>query len=92
MRVVPADKVISLFGSERAVAELLGLSVVQIYRWTYPKEKRGHDGRVPDRHHAKLIAEAKRRGKRLTIADLNPPDMPPLGKPGPKPRAATEAA
>lgn len=89
---VPADKVINLFGGERELAELLDLSLVQIYRWRHPKDKGGADGRVPQRHHGRLLAEAARRGKSLTIDDLDPPDLPPLEKPGPKSKVDGQAA
>ena len=92
MAQVPADKVIRIFGGVQAVATLLDLSRIQIFRWRQPKAKGGHAGRVPQRHHDRLIEEAKRLGKRLTLADLNPPGLPPLGKTGPKPRTGSEAA
>lgn len=71
----PAEKVIRLFGGEKAVAEITGLSTVQIHRWRYPKEKKGHGGHIPTRHIPTLLAAAANRQIPLTFADLLPPDL-----------------
>lgn len=68
----PADKVIRLFGGVSAVAELVGTSTVQVHRWTYSKDKGGHDGQVPARHHPVLLTKARELSLPLTYGDLLP--------------------
>lgn len=87
----PADKVIRLFGGVQALAKLLGVSRVQVWRWSEDKLASGLGGRIPLRHHAPILEAARARGFTLTYEDLNPPDMPPLGKPGPKPKTSEAA-
>jgi len=49
-----------VFGSQAEVARILDLDKASVSRWQ----------NVPAKHHARLLAEAKRRKLRLTHADL----------------------
>lgn len=69
----PAKKVVRLFGGYEPVRAAVGLrNTLQVRRWDYPKAKGGHDGNVPSRHHAALLAHARDRGISLRPADLLP--------------------
>lgn len=72
MSEAPAEKVVRVFGGIDAVADIVGLSTVQVRRWAYPTEKGGHGGQVPTRHHSTLLASARQRGIRLSPEDLIP--------------------
>lgn len=65
-----AETIIERFGGREAVAELLGVNIVQVYRWTYPKERKGTGGTIPSRHFKKLLTEAKKRRIKLDPAEL----------------------
>ena len=68
---MPADIVVARLGME-AVMEVTELTRGQIRRWNYPKEKGGHDGSVPPRHHEALLAKARASSIELSIFDLRP--------------------
>lgn len=68
----PAAKVVRLFGGAPALAAALKLGKTQVYRWSYPKEDGGADGRVPSKHHAAILDLARHRGIALSLADLDP--------------------
>lgn len=72
MSEMPATKVVQLFGGPKAVADILGISTTQVYRWSHPKEKQGADGQVPHKHHQALLIAAEERGITLTPQDLMP--------------------
>lgn len=65
-----AETIFERFGGREAVAELLGVNIVQTYRWTYPKDRKGTGGKIPPRHWPLLLAEAKKRGIRLDAEEL----------------------
>jgi len=46
----------------------------EVYRWQYPKDKKGCDGRVPHQHQKTILSAAKRLMLELAPADLV--DMP----------------
>jgi hypothetical protein len=70
MALNPAHKIIAKLGGEKTVAELLGLELSGVYRWSYPRDRGGTGGRIPARHIKPLIAAAKARGKRLSLNDF----------------------
>lgn len=70
MALNPAHKIITKLGGEKAVAEQLGLSESVVYRWAYPRDRRGTGGLIPARHIKPLIEIARARGKRLTLQDF----------------------
>lgn len=58
----PAHTVITLCGGVAAVARMTGRSRVNVYRWTYPKERRGTGGQIPSDAQRKLLACARSEG------------------------------
>ncbi len=66
----PAAHVIALCGGPEAVAAMVGIHPSNVHRWTYPKDKGGTDGRVPTRHHRKLLEAARAQGIPLTPDDF----------------------
>lgn len=65
-----AENVIEKFGDKATVANILGLSVTQIYRFTYPKKKGGTGGLIPAEHQQTLLNEARARGIKLFPSDF----------------------
>jgi aspartate carbamoyltransferase catalytic subunit len=58
----PAAHVIARCGGAAAVAQMLGLHVSNVHRWTYEKGRGGTGGRIPTRHQQALIERAAERG------------------------------
>jgi hypothetical protein len=73
----PAELVIGKFGGHARVAEILGVDVSRVHRWTYPKERGGTGGFIPQRHQTRLLDEARLEGLDLAPADFFPPSLPP---------------
>ena len=73
-----AESVIRKCGGAVAVARICGIDRTQVYRWTYPKERRGTGGVIPARHQAELLKRARERGIDLRPDDFFPaePDQP----------------
>jgi hypothetical protein len=68
----PADVVIEVCGGPRAVADMCGIDLTWVYRWTYPVERGGTGGTVPSKHQARLLKEARARGLALKPAHFFP--------------------
>lgn len=66
----PAATIIEKLGGHRAVSEALGVAYTAPYRWTYPRERGGTDGRVPAKYHRSLLNLAAEAGVALSPADL----------------------
>lgn len=66
----PADLVIAKFGGHRAVADVLGLDLSRVYRFTYPKARGGSDGVIPAKHQRALLDAAS-----VKDIDLRPEDF-----------------
>lgn len=66
----PAEVVIEKCGGHAAVAEMLGIDVSRVYRFTYPKDRGGTDGTIPAKHQQVLLDRAASRGIALTPADF----------------------
>jgi hypothetical protein len=69
----PAEVVIEKCGGHAAVAEILGVDVSRVYRFTYPKERGGTDGTIPTKHQQVLLDGAAARGIELRPADFFTP-------------------
>ncbi len=67
-----ADAIIRKCGGHQVVADICGVHVTRVYRWTYPREKGGSDGAIPTRHQAQLLKGARDRGISLTPVDFFP--------------------
>ena len=46
----PASHIIALLGGPQATAELAGVHISRVFRWTYPKARGGTGGLVPAQH------------------------------------------
>jgi hypothetical protein len=71
----PAEIIIEKFGGHARIAEILGVDVSRVYRWTYPEDRGGTGGLIPQKHQSKLLAEARSLGIGLTPADFFPPHV-----------------
>lgn len=67
-----AHRIIKKLGGPRAVADMLGMSVTGVYKWTYPKEVGGVNGLIPAKRQLELMIAAKQRGIILTAEDFFP--------------------
>lgn len=65
-----AKYIIKRFGGIKALATAINKDPATIYRWTYPKEKGGTNGGIPNSAQAKITDAAKRLGISL---NGNPP-------------------
>lgn len=68
----PARTVIERFGGEAKVAEVTGASMTAPYRWTYPRDRGGTGGNIPQKHHRALLEYAKQNDIELSAEDLLP--------------------
>lgn len=66
----PAARVIEKCGGHKVVAEMLGVHVSRVFRWTYPAERGGTDGEIPRKQQSKLLKRAKARGICLAPNDF----------------------
>lgn len=68
----PVSRMVEKFGGTTQLADAVGVdpSVIRHWRGKKPADKQGRDGRIPDKHHAKILAEAKKRGIRVNPAEL----------------------
>lgn len=65
-----AEQIIQKLGGAKRVADITGVDITRIYRWTYPKERGGTDGLIPTRHLSVLINAANADGIALTLSDI----------------------
>ena len=66
----PASHIIALLGGPQATAELAGVHISRVFRWTYPKARGGTGGLVPAQHQQHLLDCARARGIALEPADF----------------------
>lgn len=73
-----AANIVRKCGGHQAVAEMVGVNVSRVHRWTYDKSRGGTGGVIPTRHQAPLLAAARARGIPLEPADFfaNETDTP----------------
>jgi len=62
--------VIEKCGGAAIVAEIAGVHVSRVYRWTHAKSKGGSAGIIPARHHQKILDGARERGLDLSPSDF----------------------
>ena len=65
-----AAHVIEKCGGHRAVADMAGVDVTRVYRWTYSRDRGGTGGIIPTKHHQQLLRVARERGVDLEPADF----------------------
>lgn len=65
-----ATHVIAKCGGHKVVSEWLGISLISVYRWTYPKDRGGTGGVVPQDRQEPLILAARSQGINLGPADF----------------------
>jgi hypothetical protein len=68
----PAEIVIEKFGGHAVIAEVLGVSVSRVYRWTYPESRGGTGGLIPQKHQAPLLNAAREKQIELAPVDFFP--------------------
>ena len=66
----PASHIIALLGGPQATAELAGVHISRVFRWTYPKARGGTGGLVPAQHQQHLLDSARARGIALEPSDF----------------------
>lgn len=66
----PAEFVIDTFGGIRATGRALERDPKTIHTWKTKVNQYGERGRVPEYMHKKIIAEAKKRGLKITLGHL----------------------
>ena len=62
-----AERIVEICGGEEKLAELAGVHVTTVYRWTWPKKRGGY---IPARHYTRILEEARKRGIPLTPEDF----------------------
>jgi len=68
----PATKILRQLGGPAEVARALGLPRQVPYTWTWPRERGGTGGTIPQRHHVAILREARERGAEITAEDFLP--------------------
>lgn len=75
--LLDAKKIINLFGGIKPLANAIGKDPATIYRWTYPKNKGGTDGRIPSSAIQVIQQAANSLGISLTANNSNPSSQAP---------------
>lgn len=73
-----AARVIAKCGGVQIVSDWLGITLPQVYKFTYPKEKGGTGGLIPSKHQPTLLQKSRESGGDLQPSDffdLEPSDM-----------------
>ncbi|UYW24875.1 hypothetical protein OKC48_16510 [Methylorubrum extorquens] len=83
-----AASIIAKCNGHAVVADICGVHVTRVYRWTYPVEKGGSGGLIPSRHQALLLKGARERGIDLRPEDFFDPASSGLAAASELPRSA----
>ncbi|ARO53953.1 hypothetical protein B2G69_07175 [Methylorubrum zatmanii] len=83
-----AASIIAKCNGHAVVAEICGVHVTRVYRWTYPVEKGGSGGVIPTRHQALLLKGARARGIDLRPEDFFDPACSGVATAADRPRSA----
>jgi len=62
----PATSIIELMGGTRAVAEITGVHISQVNKWTWEKSRGGSDGVIPMKHAQSLVDHSRNEEMDLT--------------------------
>jgi len=65
-----AENIIQKCGGPRVVAEMVGIHISNVYRWTYPRERGGGGGLIPAVHQRVILVKAKERGIEISPDDF----------------------
>lgn len=74
--VEPAQTIISKLGGPSVVAKAVGVHRTRVSSWKRSRASGGTDGRIPQDHHASLLAFARRVGVELSAEDFLPVSEP----------------
>ena len=66
----PAAAVVAKLGGVNSLARDLGGTPGMVSRWIYRADAGGTGGRIPSRHHRKILEIAKAKKVKLTAADI----------------------
>lgn len=66
----PAEKIIEKFGGAGELARALGVAPSTVYRWVYPRNRRGTGGIIPPENHLKILDLARERGIEISPEDF----------------------
>ena len=78
----PAHTIIERLGGHAKVSEITGTAYTAPYRWTYPKDRKGTGGRIPDRYWWTLLDYARAQDIPLRAEDFMPErEEPPCCEP-----------
>lgn len=66
----PAERIIEKCGGAGVVAEIVGVHVSRVHRWTYSKERGGTGGLIPAQHQQPILDRARERGIDISPADF----------------------
>lgn len=72
MQSQQAQRIVEKFGGARRLAEAISYQPSAVYKWTYPKEKGGTDGFVPNGVVVDIVKAADLLGIELTSDDWRP--------------------
>ena len=65
-----AERIIEKFGGPEVVAEVLGITVPRVKRWTDADDRYATQGLVPAKHYKALLEAANARGIELAPSDF----------------------
>lgn len=71
-KLTQAERVILKFDGARKLAKALNLDPSTVYKWTYPRSKKGCGGIIPSSVIEQVMVAARREGILLTAEDLLP--------------------
>ncbi len=66
----PAASVVAKLGTVTSVAKSLGGTPGMVTRWISPANAGGTGGRIPSKHHKRLLEIARAQKVRLTAAEI----------------------
>lgn len=68
-----ARRIIERLGGYAATAEITGVKLNTVYRWTYETERGGTGGYIPREHHDKIAAHFAGKQEEFSRGDLVDP-------------------
>lgn len=70
MSMEPAKSIIEKCGGPAKVAEITGRDISRVYRWMYPADRGGSNGRIPYDEAEKLLKHAAENGIPLVHSEF----------------------